>query len=304
MKTALISLAAVAVAGVPGVASASTISVDGAGTAVYRAAPREANALQLVDVMAPLRFVDQGAMLTAGPGCTPGTPVICDARGISASLGDRNDRALVNSFTPGDVVLDAGSGDDDVLAGANDRATASGGPGNDIVVVIANGQGTASGGPGDDQLGGRSSGDDLSGDGGMDLLAVRAGFTPATLAGGDGADRLVGNMSAAVSGGSGNDLLIGGATLDGGAGADRIKGTGGSTISGGAGSDAIDAADGSGAPDTISCGSGFDAVWADPEDTVAPDCELRTIGLAPALPGVAGAVADAQALLAHQPAFG
>ena len=58
----------------------------------------------------------------------------------------------------------------------------------------------------------------------------------------------------------------------------------------------VNAADGSGAPDTISCGAGQDVVWADATDTVSSDCELRLSGPAPSLPGTAQAIADAAAL--------
>jgi hypothetical protein len=51
----------------------------------------------------------------------------------------------------------------------------------------------------------------------------------------------------------------------------------------------------------IDSGAGYDIVWADATDRVARDCERRLSGPAPALPGTAAAIADAQALLAHQP---
>jgi Ca2+-binding RTX toxin-like protein len=302
MKTALVSLVAVAVAGVPGVAAASTVAVDRSGTVVYKASAGEANKVELVSVFGPLGFADRGASLIVGGGCTAGDTVSCPGGPIAASLGDRDDAAVVNSFSRGAVSVDGGSGDDDVLSGANDNATASGGSGDDTLVVISNTNGYGYGGSGSDQIAGRSSGDHLFGGDGADLLAERPGFSSAELWGGDGADRLVGNLRSELSGGSGSDILIDGAKLDGGSGADRIQSAGGAAITAGAGNDAIDAADGSGVSDTISCGSGFDAVWADPEDTVARDCELRLGGPAPALPGVAAAEADAAALLTHVPA--
>lgn len=300
MKTALMSLVAVAVAGVPGVASAATVSVDSTGTAVYRAAPREANGLKLVNAFGPLGFTDRGAPLYAGAGCTAGPAVTCDATDISAALGDRADSALVNSFL-GDAALDAGPGDDDVLVGAASHASALGGAGDDSIVAVSNGLGTVSGGAGNDAIAGRSGSDDLAGDEGADLLAEQPGHSIATLDGGDGADRLVGSAFSELFGGAGNDLLVEGYTLDGGAGGDRIKSLGGATVRGGAGNDTIDAADATGAADTITCGSGFDVVWTDVEDTVAGDCELRLSVPAPALPGLAVAQADATALLAHVP---
>ncbi len=112
---------------------------------------------------------------------------------------------------------------------------------------------------------------------------------------------MVGGDADALSGGNANDILVGGSSLDGGAGTDLITSTGGSTITAGPGTDFVNAADGSGAADTISCGPGYDVVWADAIDRVARDCERRLSGPAPALPGTAAAIADAQALLAHRP---
>jgi Ca2+-binding RTX toxin-like protein len=299
MKTALMFLVAVAAAGVPGVANAATVSVDH-DTAVYRAAPREANALGLVNAFGPLTFADFGAPLTAGRGCAGVGTVSCDARDIDATLGDRADKAQLNCFI-GAVALDAGTGDDDVLVGANDDASATGGPGDDTIVLVANGGGTGSGGSGNDALASRSGATDIAGDAGSDLLTVGPGRNPAKLSGDEGADRLVGSQAAELLGGSGGDVLVGGASIEGGSGNDRIQSAGGATISGGSGADLIDAADGSGTPDTISCGSGLDAVWVDAGDTVAQDCELQMTGPAPPLPGVAGAISDAQALLTHTP---
>jgi hypothetical protein len=64
------------------------------------------------------------------------------------------------------------------------------------------------------------------------------------------------------------------ATVDGGDGADRISSgpQGDDAIWGDDGDDAIDAADG--LPDRIAYGSGIDDVTADFVDTVAEDCEL------------------------------
>lgn len=302
MKTALLSLAVVAVAGVPGVASASTVSVDGTGTVIYQASPGEANKLNLAAPFGPFGFADTGAVLSAGLGCTAGAPITCPAGPIAATLGDRADSARVNSFAPaGDVSVDGGTGNDDLLVGANSAATAIGGSGDDIIVMASNAGTTASGGVGSDRLAGLSGSDVLNGDGGADLLTERAGSAGATLSGGDGSDRLVGGEADDLDGGNGNDLLVGGVTIDGGNGTDLITSTGGATITAGPGADLINAADGSGAVDTISCGAGYDVVWADATDHVARDCERRLSGPAAALPGTAAAIADAQALLAHRP---
>jgi Ca2+-binding RTX toxin-like protein len=307
MKTALISLAVVAAAGVPGVAAASTVSVNGAGTVVYQATPGEANKLNLASPFGPFGFADAGAPLSAGPGCTADVLITCPAGPVTASLGDRADSARVNSFAPaGDVSVDGGSGNDDLLVGAGNGATGAGGTGDDIIVMVANGAATASGGTGGDRLAGLSGIDKLYGDGGADLLTARQGPSPSTLSGGDGNDRLVGGDADVLDGGNGSDILVGGATfggatIDGGPGNELITSTGGATIAAGPGSDLVNAADGGGTPDTIACGPGYDLVWADAADRVARDCERRLSGRAPVLPGTAAAIADAQELLAHRP---
>jgi Ca2+-binding RTX toxin-like protein len=307
MKTALISLAVVAVAGVPGVASAATVSVDGSGTVNYQAAPGEANKLNLAAPFDPFGFADGGAPLSAGPGCTAGVLITCPAGAISATLGDRADSARVNSFAPvGDVAVDGGTGNDDLLVGSNNSASAVGGSGDDIILMVANGGATATGGTGNDRLAGLSGIDELAGDGGADLLTEQPGPAPATLAGGDGNDRLVGGDADDLDGGNGSDILVGGAsfgsaTIAGGFGTDLITSKGGATITAGPDADVINATDGSGGADTISCGAGYDLVWADAADRVSRDCEHRLYGRAPALPGTAAAIADAQALLAHLP---
>src|SRR3954449_11942526 len=106
MKTALMSLAVAAVAAVPGVASAATLTSDGA-TAVYRAAPREANAPTLLSSF-PMTFADATAALTAGPGCVGGPPVVCAGPvDVQVLLGDRADRANLNNAL-GNTTVDGG----------------------------------------------------------------------------------------------------------------------------------------------------------------------------------------------------
>jgi hypothetical protein len=86
---------------------------------------------------------------------------------------------------------------------------------------------------------------------------------PATIDGGDGADRLwAGPQADDVSGGPGSDTLTGNGGRD--------------TLRGGAGDDVIETADG--LPDWVACGTGIDTVTADLIDTVADDCEQVNIG--------------------------
>ncbi len=60
------------------------------------------------------------------------------------------------------------------------------------------------------------------------------------------------------------------------AGDDRIfLGSGSDVAAAGAGNDIVDATrDGPEDVDTVSCGSGFDAVLAEAADEIAPDCEV------------------------------
>jgi Ca2+-binding RTX toxin-like protein len=299
MKTALLSLALIAAAGAPGVATAATVTSDG-GTVTYTAAVHEVNSPALVATM-PITLTDATAPLTAGTGCVSGPPVSCPfATDLSVLLGDRADTTNLDSAA-GNVTIDGGTGDDRITGGSVNRVTVTGAGGDDTITVNANALGTGDGGPGADSLLGTSGGNVLTGGDGADLITNRGSrFTGGTLDGGNGPDRIVGNGSAVLTGDAGNDILVtqgDGESADGGANADKITSVvGGATIAAGAGADMVDAADGSGVPDTITCGSGSDVVWADPGDAVASDCELVLPGPAPALPGTAQAIADAAAL--------
>jgi Ca2+-binding RTX toxin-like protein len=304
MKIALMSLVVVAVAAVPGVASASTISVD-SGVTQFHAAPGEVNKLDLVaETISSATFADAGAPLTAGSGCTAvAAGVSCPPGAIEVTLGDGADAAFVNQFLGSATTVDGGSGNDDIFAGSAGTTAITGGNGNDTLIASTNSNSTVEGGSGDDKLAGRSGADQLSGGPGNDLLAERPSRSFLPLSGDAGDDRIVNTGARGPSdGGAGNDLLINGPDISGGSGNDRIlKSEGGGRIRAGSGHDLISAADGTGLGTDISCGDGFDVVWADPEDSVASDCEIRFGGPAPALPGAAQATTDAAALLMHQP---
>src|SRR6185295_726560 len=94
-----------------------------------------------------------------------------------------------------------------------------------------------------------------------------------------------------------------GGALDSGRGPDLvIAASGAHTVSAGPGADRIDTLDSSNAaPDSVSCGPGFDVVWADPDDSVAADCERRHSSPTPQFPRAIRAEADARALLVHYP---
>ena len=138
-----------------------------------------------------MAFFEHRARLTAGTGCEPGFPVICGAVDVAfpvdVSLDDRSDVANVNSFTQR-LSLDAGSGDDDVLAGGFD-ATAHGGPGSEMIRLAANNGTRGTGGSGRDRI-----------TGGLGAVA-------AILEGGSGGDLLVpdGSLFRDANGGTGAD---------------------------------------------------------------------------------------------------
>ena len=121
------------------------------------------------------------------------------------------------------------------------------------------------GGAGNDRLIGAAGGDSLLGDDGDDRLDGGAGPLD-VLEGGDGADML--------TGGPGDDFIDGDAGPDvirGGPGADEI--TGGAErndIDAGPGNDKVSSANG--IAETVRCGSGRDAAWADRDDSLR-SCE-------------------------------
>jgi Ca2+-binding RTX toxin-like protein len=298
MKTALQFLAVVAVAGVPGVASAATVSSNGS-TVTYNAASHEVNSPALLSSFPTLTFSDATAPLTAGAGCVAGPPVSCAGFDLVLNLGDKADTTNVNN-NAGNTTIDGGSGSDDLEGGSIATVTVTGGDGNDALTVNANSVGTGHGGTGTDTLLGTSASNQLTGDDGADLITNRGSrFSASTLDGGIGNDRIVGNGIAALVGGAGFDILVAqgdGESIDGGGASDNITSlVGGSTITAGGSNDQIDAADGTASPDTVSCGSGSDTVWADAGDSIAADCETVIFGTT-TLPGTTQAIADAAAL--------
>jgi Ca2+-binding RTX toxin-like protein len=222
-------------------ASAATIAVTGE-TAVFRAAPGEANDLRigiwaldpctgLVSVVS-LCASDAGAPLTAGAGCEQLGPNLAACpeeiqdprlgRPLRVIGGDGDD-ALWEESERREVTLRGGSGDDAVRSGSavGKSPLLSGGQGADTLRVFNNGSGTPImlGGPGDDEL--------CSCELGGGLLFGQAGD-----------DRLLMNsesnsaLSQSLDGGPGSDTYVAGrrlVTLAGvapGAGADVLDGSG------------------------------------------------------------------------------
>jgi Ca2+-binding RTX toxin-like protein len=148
---------------------------------------------------------------------------------------------------------------------------------------------------GPDTLRGTDRADNLAGRGGNDILLALAGNDQ--LEGGRGKDIVNGGSleepfggKKNLDGGRGNDAVQGGLGQDnvaGGKGNDfmvdgdfnpRIQQE--DKLSGGAGKDVIIVVNRPAFEDLVSCGDGFDRVWADREDLVAPDCERVFFGFA------------------------
>ena len=138
---------------------------------------------------------------------------------------------------------------------------------------------------------GRGGVDFLGGDDGVDTVSYESAAAPVTV------DLALTDPQ--VTGGAGADEFFEPfENLIGGAGADSLRGTvGPNVIEGRAGPDRILALEGDdtvlvrdGSPDTVDCGPGNDRAEVDPGGIdVTTACESVTVGVAPGLPGAAGA---------------
>jgi Ca2+-binding RTX toxin-like protein len=146
---------------------------------------------------------------------------------------------------------------------------------------------------GPDTLRGTNRADNLLGNGGNDLLLGLAGDDQ--LLGGPGKDIVNGGNLARpfkgdknLVGGEGNDAIQGGLTSDnllaqegndymvGGEFFDQPPAK--DTLSGGDGNDVVVVINDPAGKDVVVCGRGFDQVWADRDDLIAPDCERMFVG--------------------------
>lgn len=258
-------------------------------------------------------WTDAAQPLKAKVGCTAGTPVTCLSGDAQVNLGGGDDR-FNNPYANRSVTVEGGAGNDTLSANGNITAV-SGGADDDTINVRANGIPAGHGDGGNDRLlggDGFSLKATVSGDGGDDLVV---GFSRGDAAtGGNGNDQVLSvNGRGTLDGGAGSDVLVnlganpGGLTELGGIGADTIVGTpgGGDAVDAGPGADVIDVS-GNDDPefpisDTVTCGDGKDTVYADADDTIAADCEKVKPGPAPALPGVADAIAHLKATFPSVP---
>jgi Ca2+-binding RTX toxin-like protein len=196
-------------------AIAGTLSIAG-DSVVFQAAPGEANevtASYTFNTGLVLIVRDQGAPITAGPGCVAALHrAVCPLppRTMQISAGDRNDSFNVGGAA---VTFDGGTGNDSLTA-TGGAVNFHGGDGSDTVVT------------GDSR-------DELYGDQGNDkLYAGGTGdwYQDDLLVGGDGNDTL--------RGGDGDDVLEGGPgddNLDGGGDGDDLRpGPGADVVHGGA----------------------------------------------------------------------
>jgi Ca2+-binding RTX toxin-like protein len=271
-------------------AGAATYSVPGTTLAVAPL-PGEANQVVLDLAAGDWRVTRDNAAaapVIAGSFCsqlTANAQVRCDISGtVNFSLGDGNDRVTKN--TPGHGgTISGDAGDDTLVSLDNAVANLNGGAGDDDLEASGSLADVFNGGDGNDEIRGGAGADVVNGGAGTDTFLVAGGAWTVSLddlandgipgtnvanvrpdvenvTGGQFADELTGSLAANV--------------LRGGGAGDRLDGKGGSdSIFGDGGDDTISARDG--APDTIDCGDGNDAVSADPQDIVIA-CETVTYG--------------------------
>ena len=152
-----------------------------------------------------------------------------------------------------------------------------------VTKIGTNGPDVLRGTHGDDRLVGLGGNDDLFAQRGDDILLGGPGKDVVTaetesgrsyggdkkMEGGPGNDFVFGGKgSDNIVGGPGNDYLIDGYEVD-----PNID-----AISAGDGNDALWVWNRPAGEDEVSCGSGFDRVFADRDDTLAPDCEKVFVG--------------------------
>jgi Ca2+-binding RTX toxin-like protein len=272
---------------VPAAADASGISSDGT-TAIYRSGSEAAD-LEVFTAfggggLTDIQVIDHHGGLIAGDGCTGAQPVTCSGKSLDIRLNGGNDRSVGGG--DGRQTVSGGTGED-VISSGGQRVTVSGGGDDDIIRGNANETSLVHGDGGNDVLWGTENFPFLYGDGGNDFIFADGQINSAS--GGSGNDQLVGVgqrfRAGTMDGGSGDDVIafltpsgeIRNDTwkINAGDGADTVVGSViTDTIVAGPGGDNIDVT-GDGVADSVDCGSGFDRVYADAEDFVASNCELR-----------------------------
>ena len=290
--------AALAVAGAADAAHAGTAS---GRPAKFVASAGEQNDLTLMAANSgQVQFTDSVTPIGASlPWCIPfplgqalcdpdGDPRDTDGGGVVVELGDRDDRGVIRFIPgtathPGRISVAAGAGNDIVENVAFGSVRIDGGEGNDTLDSTRAAGAYLLGGPGADAL--RSSGECCAVVGYSDHGESGVGISLDGVANDGFAGEQDDVRSNHVIGSRGGDAITGGGqadTLVGGGGADVIDGRGGDdTIN--ATLDYAQSAESPGSvdrADTVTCGTGDDAVMADENDDVAVDCERIRLGLA------------------------
>src|SRR5215210_595081 len=243
----------------PASALAGTVSLD-EGKLVVKASPGQANKLTVSagtgqgGTGALVKEEGAGATLTPGSHCFwyASEQVYCPLpKSITVEAGDGNDTVVAYTWLP--VTLRGGPGDDALYGGG--------------------GKDNIEGQDGNDTLGGGFGGDSLKGGPGSDTVDYSYYTSPVsvTLDGvaNDGPAGERANVAKDVEnilGGKGDDTLIGddhANVIDGGPGRDTLRG--------GGGDDTLRAHDEE--RDDVACGSGYDVGSADAADAVGGDCE-------------------------------
>ncbi|WP_157592116.1 calcium-binding protein [Solirubrobacter soli] len=277
------------------------------GQPAFQAASGEVNAVLLTRLPGGAwGWFDYLSPLTAGPGCSGIGPVTCMYTGGDAHLGNGDDKAYVDSATLSYGIVYGDAGDDDFHAGGSTDGAGYGGPGNDTITLASGGGVLGDGGSGDDRIYGYEATQGKL-DGGPDDDVLISTNAVSTINGDGGNDTILyGGLATTISGGAGDDTVkflrgtSSRATITTGAGDDVIRDYRQvSKIDSGTDNDQIDVS-GGGDPDEVTCGTGFDTVWADPDDVVAASCEERFAGPSPQLPRIDAANAAAERLVGHQ----
>ncbi len=216
-----VALALAALAAVPAVASAG--SVTKSGSTITFLGDSTTNTLTVTESAGNFVFTDTSVNPTNGGGCNApsGDTLTCSNAGVTSIVldlgtGNTADTGNASGVTLVPVTFPGRDGVD-TLTGGSQGDTIDGERKNDIL----------SGGPGADTINGGDNNDTLNGGDGTDTLSGGEGND--TLNGGNDNDTLIGDLDDDdLNGDAGNDRLDGGPNgnddddLDGGSGIDRV----------------------------------------------------------------------------------
>jgi hypothetical protein len=260
-SVALAAAAAALLAPSPAHAWNVTATDDALGTATFTAAPGEVNAPKVENLQGVMiRLTDPSGPASAGPFCSASDDKSLAMCGypdlLKVFLGDRSDHVLIGQALAASKasVNVAGQDGNDTVGNEGAPGTLSGGNGTDVIR------------PGLDQ-------DVVVGGPGLDAIDYSERTTPIKVTFPGGATQGAANEGddmkevEAVFSGTGNDTLKGWKDPE-----QFVPGPGEDAVDTGGGDDKVDARDGF--KDTIVCSpSGFETIYADQHDVVAPDCE-------------------------------